>query len=255
MRRNKFIKITAIVILSIFVLASCGLPPPGTALTPEEREAAKNNCIAQYTIGGAIIGGIAGALIGGGKRAGVGTAIGAAGGGMLGYLIAYGKCVAYFSDLQTFPMAGYQDTMKNERYSPEQGEVVKIKEFSSNPQEVNLGNKVQLKGSYYIMAPKDIKEVKVKETRTLYYFNSSKKEWVELGPAENEVTASLGTRKADGTIDIAKDLPEGRYRVDFKVSALGKEDVASTEYLVKKATAMERLIKTVAVKIGVMAGD
>lgn len=255
MRKNKFIKITAIIILSVFILTSCGLPPPGTSLTPEEREEAKNKCIAQYVGVGAIVGGIAGALIGGGKRAGVGAAIGAVAGGVLAYLIAYGKCVAYFSDLNTFPVAGYQDTLRNEGYKPDQGDVVKIKNFSSTPKEVKLGDKVQLNGSYYIMAPKDIKEVKVKETRTLYYFDSSKKEWVELGPAENEVTASLGTRKADGAIDIPKDLPEGRYRIDFKVAALGKEDVASTEYVVKKTTAMEQFFKTVVVKFDVREGD
>ncbi len=243
MRRGILFKTIAILIVSIFFLISCVLPPQGSPLTPEEREEAKNKCIAQYTVGGATLGGIAGALIGGGKKAGIGAAIGALAGGALAYLIAYGKCVAYFSDLNTFPVAGYQDTIKNENYQPEYGEVVKIKSFSSTPKQVKLGDKLHLDGSYYIMAPQDIKEVKVKETRTIYFFDSSKNEWVELGPAENEVTSALGTRKADGSIDIPKDIPEGRYRVDFKVSALGKEDVASTEYVVKKATAMDNFFK------------
>ena len=244
MQKSLIFKTVAIFILSAFFLTSCGLPPPGTALTPEEREQAKNQCIAQYTVGGAVLGAIAGAFLGGGKKgAGTGAIIGALAGGALAYLIAYGKCVAYFSDLNTFPVAGYQDTARNEGYRPELGDVVKIKNWATTPKEVSPGDKLQLNGTYYVMAPKELKEVKVKETRTLYYFDSSKKEWVELGPAENEVTAALGTRKADGTVDIPKDLPEGRYRLDLKVAALGKEDVASTEYIVKKTTAMERFFK------------
>lgn len=247
MKQGNLLKITVLAVVSLFFLTSCALPPPGTPLTAEEREAAKSRCIAQHVAVGAVGGAIVGALIGG-KKAGVGAIAGAVAGGSLAYLLAWGKCAAYFSDLNTFPVAGYQDTLKNERYSPTQGNVVKIKSFSSTPNEVKLGDKIQLNGSYYVMAPEDIREVKVKETRTLYYFDSSKKEWVELGPAENEVTASLGTRKADGMIDIPKDLPEGRYRVDFKVAALGKEDMASTEYVVKKTTAMEMFFKTIIAK-------
>jgi len=164
-------------------------------------------------------------------------------GGALAYLIAYGKCFAYFSDLNTFPVAGYQKTAKNEGYTPEQGDVVKIKKLTTTSKELSPGDKVQLDGSYYVMAPKELKEVKVKETRTIYYFNSSKNEWRELGSAEKEVTVELGTRKADGNVNVTKETPEGRYRVDFKVAALGKEDVASTEYVVKKTTAMERFFK------------
>jgi len=61
--------------------------------------------------------------------------------------------VAYFSDLKTFPVAGYQDTAKNEGYNKELGEVVKIKNFSTTPKEVAPGGKLQLNGSYYVMAP------------------------------------------------------------------------------------------------------
>lgn len=236
MKKNSILKTLIVVSVSIFFLVSCGLPPPGTPLTHEERERAKNSCIAQHIAGGAILGGITGALLGGSGKAGKGAIIGALSGAALGYLIAYGRCIAYFSDLNTFPVAGYQDTLKKEGYRAELGEVVKIKSFSSSPREVNPGNKLKLDGSYFVMAPKEVKEVKVKETRTLYYFDSSKKEWVELGSAENEITSDLGTRKAEGTIEIPKELPAGRYRIDFRVEALGKNDVASTEYVVRPST-------------------
>lgn len=145
----------AFLIIIIFFQTSCGLPPPGTALTPEERESAKKKCIAQHVI------------------------VGAAGSAFL----------------NTFPVAGYQETAKIEGYNPNEGNVVKIKSFSSSPKEVRAGGKVQLNGSYYVMAPEDIKDAKVKETRIYYYYDTTKKEWVELGPVENEVTPLLALER------------------------------------------------------------
>jgi hypothetical protein len=255
MQSRLLFKTLTILIISVFFLVSCGLPPPGTPLTPEQREEAKKKCILQYVGAGLVLGGITGALIGGGKRGGVGAAIGAVAGGALGYLVAYGKCIVYFSDLNTFPVAGYQDTARNEGYRPDQGNVVKIKSWSTTPSEVAPGSKLKLNGSYYVMAPKELKEVKVKEMRTLYFYDTTKMEWVELGPAENEVTAALGTRKADGMIDIPKDLPEGKYRIDLKVAALGKEDVASTQYIVKKSVALDSISPLFALNVDVNEGE
>ncbi len=245
MKREIVFKALALSILSLFFLTSCGLPPPGTPLTPEERERAKNQCIAQYTIGGTVLGGISGALLGGGKgRGGQGAIIGASAGGALAYLIAYGKCFAYFYDTSTFPAAGYQDTMRNENYKPADGNIVRIKDFNAIG-EARQGQKLKFEGSYYVMAPQEMQDVTIKETRTAYFYDTSKKEWKELGSVEKENTIELGTRKIDDGIDITEKTPEGKYRIDLKISALGKEDVASAEYVVKKATAFEKFLNFV----------
>lgn len=241
MLSRRLIKVTAIVIVSIFTLTSCGLPPPGTPLTPEEREKAKNQCIAQYVIGGAVVGGITGALLGGltGRRAGVGAVLGAIAGGVLAYMYAWGKCMAYFSDLNTFPVADYRTTMKNEGYDPSQGNVVRVKNVAILPGEPKSGDKAKVDGSYYIMAPREMKEVEVIETRRLYFFNPEKNEWEYIDGSETskKVVAELGTRKADGNLDIHEKIADIKLRYEITVEALGKKDAASTDFMVKKATA------------------
>lgn len=241
MLSRRLIKVTAIVIVSIFTLTSCGLPPPGTPLTPEEREKAKNQCIAQHVIGGAVVGGITGALLGGltGRRAGVGAVLGAIAGGVLAYMYAWGKCTAYFSDLNTFPVADYRTTLKNEGYDPSQGEVVRIKNFSVTPDETKPGSKVKIGGSYYIMAPREMKEVEVIETRKLYFFNPENNKWEYLDGSETskKVIAELGTRSADGNFDIYEKIEGVKLRLEFVVQALDKKDSSHADFMVKKATA------------------
>lgn len=237
---RRLIKVTAMFIISIFTLTSCGLPPPGTPLTPEEREKAKNQCIAQYVIGGAVLGGITGALLGGGgKRSGVGAALGAIAGGVLSYMYAWGKCIAHFSDLNTFPVADYRTTMKKEGYDPSQGEIVRVKNVAILPGEPKPGDKAKVDGSYYIMAPKEIKEVEVIETRRLYFFNPEKNNWEYIDGSETskKVVAELGTRKADGNLDIHEKIADIKLRYEITVEALGKKDAAHTDFMVKKATA------------------
>lgn len=254
MKNKNFLKITALIILAVFFLTSCGLPPPGTPLTPEEREEAKNKCIAQHVAVGAIGGAVFGALIGG-RKATVGAIAGAVAGGALAYLLAWGKCTSYFSDLNTFPVAGYRETLTNERYNPKQGDVVRIKDFSVSPGEVKTGDKVNLNGSYYLMAPKEKKDIKVVEKRALYWYNPEKKEWQLLGEEPREITAELGTRKANGSWDIYKEVEEGKYKVEMTVEAMGKKDVAASEFYVKKATAMERVFKILAQGKDAKQGD
>jgi len=95
-----------------------------------------------------------------------------------------------------------------------------------------------MSGAYYVMAPEGTQEVKVTETRTLHYFDPSGSNWKELGSVDNEITSALGTRRAEGNFDIPSDVPEGKYKVTLKVSAQGKEDLASQELTVRKGLAM-----------------
>jgi hypothetical protein len=237
--KSGFVRSIALVVLITFIFSACAsLPPPGTALTDEERASAKKSCIAKYTALGAVGGAALGYLLGSKKSKLETTAIGAVAGGALAFAIAYGKCLALYSDLKSYPVAGFKQTAQNIGYSSSQGDVIKIQNFSVDPSGVAPGGKLALNGSYYIMAPEGTKEVKVTESRSLHYLDPSENEWKELGVVDNEITSALGTRKADGNVDVGKEMPEGKYRVTFKVAALGKEDQVTQDLTVKKGLAM-----------------
>lgn len=224
-------------LIAVFLITSCGpLPQPGTALTAEERESARKACIAKYTGIGAIGGGLVGALIGG-KKAAAGAVVGAAAGGAIAFAIAWGHCLNVYSDLKSFPAADARATAQKIGYEPSKGNVTKINAFSLNPKSVSPGGRVKISGSYYVMAPEGSKEVKVTETRTVLYFDPEEKKWTELGSVDQEVTAALGTRKAEGSFDVPPDVPEGRYKITFKVSALDKTDQSTKELSIRKGAA------------------
>lgn len=237
--KNIIMRSFVFVLIIVFLLTSCGpLPPPGTALTPQERAEAQSSCIARYTALGAFGGAAVGLLLGGKKTKGEGALIGAAAGGALAFALAYGKCLAMFSDLNSYPLAGAQETARRVGYSPSQGYITKIENFSIDPAGVAPGGRLQLNGSYYIMAPDGTMEVKVTETRTVSYFDPSEKQWKELGSVPQEVTSALGTRRAEGSFDMPKDVPEGNYRITLTIEANGKRDQMSSDLVVKKGLAM-----------------
>ncbi len=234
--KKESIRFLIIAFIGVFFLYSCAsmLPNPDEIKTEEDRIRARNQCIAMYTAGGALGGAIIGGLIGGDwKGAGIGAAIG----GGIGFAYAWGKCLSLYSTLKSTQTAGYQETAQKTGYNQSQGEVVKIQRFNITPVSVAQGGSVKLNGSYYVMAPPDRKEIKVTETRIVKYFDPSKKEFVDLGQVDQEVTAAPGTRTADGSFDIPKDVPEGRYKIAFVVNAEGKSDMVERELTVRKGTA------------------
>lgn len=237
--KNSFMRTISAILICVFFLTSCGpLPPPGTALTPQEREEAQKSCIAKYTTLGAIGGAAVGLLLGGHKTKLEGALLGAAAGGALAFAIAYGKCLAVFSDLNSYPVAGYQETAQRIGYTSGQGYVTKIESFSIDPTGVAPGGKVKLIGSYYVMAPEGNMEAKVTETRTVSFYDASEKQWKELGSIPQEVTSALGSRKAEGSFDMPKDVPEGLYRITLTVEANGKKDQVTRDLVVQSGLAM-----------------
>jgi hypothetical protein len=230
------IKSVSLLLVCVFLLSSCAsvLPDPSQIRTEEERVDARNKCIAMYTAGGAAAGALVGGLIGGDwKAAGIGALVG----GGFGFLVAWGHCLSLYSTLQSQPVAGYQQTAQQVGYNPSQGNVTKIQSFNVTPGTITAGQTANLGGSYYVMAPEGAKEMKVTETRYVKFFDPSKNEWTNLGAVDQEITAAPGLRKADGKFDIPKDVPEGKYRIGFKVASAGKEDTVERDLFVKKGTA------------------
>jgi hypothetical protein len=234
------LKTVALCMMCALLFSSCAsmMPDPGSITTEEDRIAARNKCILMYTAGGALSGAVVGALTGGGwKSAGVGAAVG----GGIGFAYAWGKCLSLYSTLKSQQVAGYAETAKQTNYNASQGNVTKIQDFSVTPNAVQPGSSVKLDGSYYVMAPEGAKEMKVSESRTVKYFDTTKNQFVDLGQVEQEITAAPGIRKADGAFDIPNDVPEGRYKIAFKVASGGKEDVMEKELTVKKGTVMNQM--------------
>lgn len=218
------------------MLASCAqLPVEGTALTNEQRAEAQKTCIAQHTAVGAIGGAILGMLISSKQDRTQGALIGAAAGGALAYSIAWGKCLRYYSDVNTFPVADARQTAAAIGYVASRGNLVKIQNFSVNPSQVTPGGSFNQQGSYYVMAPDGQRDVKVVETRTVHFYDPQEKAWKELGSEETPITAALGTRRTEGNIGMPREVAEGRYRVTLKVAALGVSDQASQELVIRKS--------------------
>ena len=227
-------------LIAVFMCASCAsvLTDPNTITTEEERVAARNQCIVVHTAGGALGGALIGGLIGGNWK---GAGIGAAAGGAIGFAYAWGKCLSLYSTLKSQPVGTYQDATQQAQYNPSQGTVTKIQNFSVSPNAVQPGGSANLNGSYYVMAPDGAKEMKVTESRQVKYFDPSKNQWSDLGQVDQEITAKPGLRKADGNFDLPKDVPEGKYKIGFKVASGGKEDMVEKDLTVKKGTAMNSI--------------
>jgi hypothetical protein len=227
----------ALCLVFLLICTSCAsvMTDPNTITTEEERVAARNKCMVIYTGAGAVGGALIGGLIGGNWK---GAGIGAAAGGAIGFALAWGKCLPLYSTLKSQPVGTYQDATQQVNYNPSQGTMTKVQNFSVSPNPVQPGGSANLNGSYYVMAPEGAKEMKITETRTVKFFDPSKNQWVDLGQVDQEVTAKPGLRKADGNFDLPKDVPEGKYKIGFKVASSGKEDMMEKDLTGKKGTAM-----------------
>ncbi len=218
------------------LLASCAaLPKPGTRLTDKERAEAQQSCVNQYVIGGAIGGALLGMLISSRSDRAQGAVVGAIAGGALAHSYAWGKCLAYYADTNSFPVANAQQTAAATGYTASRGNEVRIQTYSLAPAEIRAGESFKFNANYYVMSPDPQQQIKVTETRTVHYYDPSDRTWKELGSETTPITAALGTRRADGTIGMPAEVAEGRYRMTFKVSALGREDQASQEIIIKKS--------------------
>lgn len=233
--KQPFLRRTAAALLPLFLASCATLPPPGTRLNAQERDDARKACVNQYVVGGAIGGALLGMLVSSKSDRVQGAAVGAAAGGALAYSIAWGKCLAYYSDTNSFPVADAQQTAASTGYTASRGNEVRIQSFSVTPDQIAPGGNLNLSGSYYVMSPDGHKQVKVIEKRTVHFFDPQEKVWKELGTEETPVTAALGSRRSEGHTGMPNEVAEGRYRVTFTVSALGKQDQAAQEIVIKKS--------------------
>jgi hypothetical protein len=228
----------------VFVLfSSCAtLPPPGTAMTEDQRREAKNRCIAQYTVssalGGAILGAAIGALTGGGRGAAKGAIIGGVTGGVIGFAAAWNHCISLFSNLETYPVADYKQTALDMNYQPSQGDLVQIKDLAISPPTITPGGTVSLTGKYIVMnADPNAKDIKVVIERGVGGFDEKTKTFKEpsrFEPTEKTIDATNRTNKLDGQFDLPDKVPAGKYKIIVRITALGKTVTEGAEVEVVK---------------------
>ncbi|MHB8123093.1 MAG: glycoside hydrolase family 18 protein [Desulfuromonadaceae bacterium] len=230
-------------LLVLILFSSCAtLPPPGTPMTDEERQTAKNRCIAQYTVTGALAGAALGALVGylagGGKGAITGAVGGGVAGGVIAFAAAWNHCISLFSNLETYPVADYKQTAQDIGYQPSQGDLVEIKDLAISPPTATPGSTVNLTGKYIVMnADPNAKDIKVLIERGVAGFDEKTKTFkdpIRYEPTEKIIDATNRTNKLDGDFDLPDKVPPGKFKIIVRVTALGKTAVDGAEVEVQK---------------------
>jgi len=153
---------------------------------------------------GAGVGAAAGAVAGGlldkknpAKGAAIGAAAGALLGGAAGWAVGEYRVRQVRSREQAAAAAGYTTA---------QGIVAKIEKAATVPQQLKPGDQLTFQAQYTVLAPPQTKEIRVTESRTIYFDN---RHLVDL--PRKELTLTQGTNEIQDSLSLPKDAAEGLY--------------------------------------------
>lgn len=213
---------TALCTAISFLLCSCATHGASRAGTTYD---SPQSCIAAHTVGGAVVGALSGAVIAAvaGKKVGRGMAVGTVTVGTLAFAYAWGKCFASFTKVSSTPSLSYRSARSRIGYQPSHGTLVRISEYGIDPAAVAPGEKLDLRASYYLMAPSD-REVTVQETVVLKVYNPDRKAFEEVGETSETIVASPGQRKAASEIAVPANAEEGKFFIVLRVQMQGQKD-------------------------------
>jgi hypothetical protein len=121
-------------------------------------------------------------------------------------------------------------------YRPEQGIVTRLDSTSAIPQQVRPGDQLMLQSQYVILAPAQSGQVKVKETRAIFFNNQLVKQF------EKETMLEPGAHNLQQLITLPSSAAEGPYTVvttvqPVSVASPGKEAQAGFVVGVRTASA------------------
>lgn len=174
---------------------------------------------------GVATGALVGALAGGKK----GAVIGAVAGGVLGGLVGW-----QVGEYRTRKVREGSEVSAATGYRAEQGVIAKIEASTNAPQQLRPGDKILLQTNYTLLSPPAQGQVKVKETRTVF-FNGQ-----ELGRLEKESSLTSGTYATEQTLSVPPDAAEGRYLVQTVVQPVSAGRVtvgqANSDFMVGSGT-------------------
>jgi len=232
--------LAAALMLCLGLNLQCAIgPQPRGERSATPTQESPEECIAKYTLAGALIGGCTGALGGAAVKGKKGAVRGGVGGtiigGLLGYAYAWGKCFDKLSTIKSEKIKDYDETVRTVDYRKEEGTKVKIMNFLLNPTVVRPGETVTMNAQYYALDPVKEKDLLVTEMRVLKVYDEEKRQFVEVGRVPNDITIAPGLRNADGTFPIPPDAPEGRFVIGLEITCAGKIDKAEMPLTIKKA--------------------
>ncbi|WP_297213064.1 MULTISPECIES: glycine zipper domain-containing protein [Thermodesulfovibrio] len=152
-----------------------------------------------------------GALIGAGVGAGVGALVGDTKGAIIGALAGavIGAVVGNYYDNQ---VATREEALSKHKVSKLNTLNIDIDSSSVNPQSVKANSTVDAQVQYTILAPSDVSQITVIETRTLVKGS----ERIEL--AKREVTRAQGTHLSTMRFTMPKDIEKGDYTLITTIS-------------------------------------
>jgi hypothetical protein len=162
---------------------------------------------------GAATGAIVGLVAGGKKGAAIGAAAGALIGGLVGWQVG---------EYRARQVRDREAATKATGYTPSQGVLAKIDRTSTTPQQLRPGDEITLQATYTVLAPPERAQIKVKETRTIF-FNGQ-----ELGQLTREREVPAGSHDTEQPLALPPDAAEGRYLVQTVVEpvAVDKPTIA-----------------------------
>ncbi|MEJ5227682.1 glycine zipper domain-containing protein [Thermodesulfovibrio sp.] len=152
-----------------------------------------------------------GALIGAGVGAGVGALVGDTKGAIIGALAGavIGAVVGNYYDNQ---VATREEALSKHKVSKLNTLNIDIDSSSVNPQSVKANSTVDAQVQYTILAPSDVSQITVIETRTLVKGSE------RIGLAKREVTRAQGTHLSTMRFTMPKDIEKGDYTLITTIS-------------------------------------
>lgn len=159
---------------------------------------------------GAAGGGLLGYLFGGGGHRGRRRA--AAGGALLGALA--GGAIGYYIDSQRRTA---QQTNQAYNYQPTQGTRIELANVAATPSVVSPGGRVILEVTYAVMAPAEQQQIPLVETRTVTFAGT------KVAELRSDVVRQPGTYTSQVPLDLPATTARGQYELTVTIAGAGTQ--------------------------------
>lgn len=144
---------------------------------------------------------------------------------------SWGQCLDMFSGLTTHEETETDDAVKYS-WVPPHTKHLQISSFEMDQSDVRSGNAVIFEIVYQLKVPTDQKEIDVRQTRRLKFYDDKGKNYIEIGKVEKAFNLLPGKYRSDGFISVPEGLEEGRFMIDVEIAAYGISEHAEIPFVV-----------------------